>query len=102
MKKFLVCLFVCVLVISAGFTVFFLVGNQERISLSASTMYAKVGDEFTLSVNFKNKKKGTTLSVSSSDESVVTYNNGKFTAVSGGVARINVKTSTGNQNYQDA
>ena len=38
MKKFLVCLFVAVLVISAGFAIFFFVGNQEKITLSASTL----------------------------------------------------------------
>ena len=95
MKKFLVCLFVAVLVISAGFAIFFFVGNQERITLSASTLYTKVGDEFELGVNIQNRKKGTSLTVSSSNEEILAYDEGRgvFTAVSGGVARINVRTT---------
>ena len=99
MKKFLICLFVAVLVISSGFTIFFLVGNQEKISLSASVMYANKGDEFTLDIKYVNKKDGTKVNISTSDENVLVYDNGIFKAVGGGTAKINVKTS--NSKYRN-
>ena len=100
MKKFLVYLVVIVLVVSLGFTIFYFVRDNEIISISSASVYKDVGDKFALDVVHKNKKAGRSISVSSSDEDIVSgsYNSktGQYNAeaLKGGVARINVRTDS--------
>lgn len=98
MKKFIVYLLVIVVAVSLGFAVFYLVRDNEVISISSASMYKDVGDTFTIDVNHENKKSYTEISISSSDESIVSYNSSSnnFTAKSGGVARINFRTTNTN------
>lgn len=99
MKKFIVYLLVIILTVSMGFAVFYLVRDNEVISISSASMYKDVGDKFTIDINHINKKSSTELSVTSSDEDIVDgrydSKNGTYTAEakSGGVARINVRTT---------
>lgn len=99
MKKFIVYLLVIVLTVSLGFAVFYLVRDNEVISISSASIYKDVGDNFTLDVEQYNKKKQTKIEVVSSDDDIVSgsYNtkDGQYraTAHKGGVARINVKTT---------
>lgn len=99
MKKFLVYLLVIILTISIGFAIFYLVRDNEVISISNVSIYKDAGESFTLDINHRNKKSYTEISVTSSDDNIVKgeydSKNGQFkaTAVSGGVARINIRTS---------
>ena len=99
MKKFIVYLLVIVMVVSVGFAVFYLVRDNEVISISSASIYKDVGDKFTLDVDHHNKKSYTEISITSSDDEIVSgkydEENGQFnaTANKGGVARINVRTS---------
>ncbi|MBQ7351558.1 MAG: Ig-like domain-containing protein [Clostridia bacterium] len=98
MKKFIVYLLVIILTVSLGFAIFYLVRDNEIISISSASIYRDKGDSFTLDINHQNRKKSTTITVTSSDESVVSgsYNSSasQYNAVAnnGGVARINVRT----------
>ncbi|MGN0961905.1 MAG: Ig domain-containing protein, partial [Christensenellales bacterium] len=99
MKKFIVYLLVIICCVSLGFAVFYLVRDNEVISISSASIYKDVGDKFTLDINHINKKASTTISITSSDDSIVSgkydANNGEYTAEAkkGGVARINVRTT---------
>ena len=99
MKKFLVYLLVIVLTVSVGFGIFYLVRDNEVISISSASIYKDAGESFTLDIDHQNKKSYTEITVTSSDDSIVKgeydSKNGQFkaTAVSGGVARINIRTS---------
>jgi len=99
MKKFIVYLLVIILTVSLGFAIFYLVRDNEVISISSASIYKDAGDSFTLDINHTNKKSYTEITVSSSDEDVVngSYDkkNGQYkaNALKGGVARINVRTT---------
>lgn len=99
MKKFLVYLLVIILTVSLGFGIFYLVRDNEIISISSASIYKDAGESFTLDIDHQNKKSYTEITVTSSDDSIVKgeydAKNGQFkaTAVSGGVARINIRTS---------
>lgn len=99
MKKFIVYLLVIICTVSLGFAVFYLVRDNEIISISSASMYKDVGDTFTLDVNHINKKSSTSISITSSDDNIVSgkYSEEKGTytaeAKKGGVARINVRTT---------
>lgn len=99
MKKFIVYLLVIILTVSLGFAVFYLVRDNEIISISHASIYKDAGDSFTLDVNHVHKKSYTTIQVSSSNESIVssafntTTSQINAIAKTGGVARINVRTS---------
>ena len=95
MKKFIVYLLVIVLAVSLGFAVFYFVKDDEVISISASSMYVDKDETFTIDLNHNNKKVYTDISVSSSNEEIVSYNEetNEFTAHNGGIARINFKTT---------
>ncbi len=95
MKKFLVYLLVIVVAVSLGFAVFYLVRDDEVISISSASVYKDVGETFTIDVDHVNKKSYTEISISSSDDEIVSYSQvgNNFTALSGGVARINFRTS---------
>ena len=95
MKKFLIYLVSILVVVAVGFTVFFCVRDEERISISASTMYVDINDTFKIDVIIENKKSYTTVEVSSEVPSVVSYDkdSNTFTAVGGGFARLRFKTN---------
>ena len=95
MKKFLVYLLVIVVTVSLGFAIFYLVRDNEVISISTASLYQDAGDTFTIDLEHKNKKPSTSINITSSDSSVVSYNSGSnnFVANKGGVARINFRTT---------
>ena len=99
MKKFIVYLLVIILTVSLGFAVFYLVRDNEVISISSASIYKDAGESFTLDVNHVNKKRSTDVTITSSDEEIVdgSYDadDGQYraTAHKGGVARINVRTT---------
>ncbi|MBE5757991.1 MAG: hypothetical protein E7345_03580 [Clostridiales bacterium] len=98
MKKFIVYLLVIVFTVSLGFAVFFLVRNDEVITISATSMYVDKGENFNIDITHENKKSYTEINISSSNENIVSYDkdNNNFIAVGGGVARINFRTSNVN------
>lgn len=104
MKKFLAYLLVIVVTVSLGFAVFYLVNDNEVISLSTTSLYKDAGSTFELSLDMKKNNSYTTIEVMSSDEEVIEItdkdiNVGKgvakatFVAKAGGVARVNFRTN---------
>jgi len=95
MKKFVVYLMVIVMAVSLGFAVFYLVKDDEVISISSASIYTDVNKEFTIDVNHENKKSYTKINITSSNDQVVKYNeeNNSFSALSGGVARVNFRSN---------
>ena len=95
MKKFIVYLLVIILTVSLSFAVFYLVRNDEVITISTSSMYVDKGDPFTIDITDQNKKEYTDVTINISNEDVVKYDETKkeFIALSGGVSRINFKTN---------
>lgn len=95
MKKFLVYLLVIVMTVSLGFGIFYLVRDNEVISISSASIYKDVGQKFTIDVDHRNPKASTTIEITTSDASIVSYNDAsnEFKAESGGVARVNFRTS---------
>lgn len=93
---------VIVLTVSLGFAVYYLVDNNEVISISTASIYTDVDKEFSIDVKCDNRKSYTTISVSSSDSSIVSVQESAktdtytFKAVAGGVARIVFTTSNSN------
>ena len=96
MKKFLIYLVVILVAVSVGFTVFYLVRDNETISISTSNIYMRDGDKIDdLEIIYENKKSFSDYEVISSDESIASYDKekGLLTAHSGGVATITFRTS---------
>ena len=104
MKKFLVTLIVIILAVSVGFGIFYLVKDNEVISLKASTMYKNAGDSFEIGLDMKNPNSYTKVTVTSSNENVVKIVNSNikekngvaaatFKAEAGGHAKIVFKTN---------
>jgi hypothetical protein len=104
MKRFLVTLVVIILAVSVGFGVFYLVKDDEKISLKAHTVYKDAGESFELSLDMENPNSYTTIEVKSSDENVVKVIDsevekkegiakGVFAAVAGGNAKVVFKTN---------
>lgn len=98
MKKFIVYLLVIVFTVSLSFAVFYLVRNDEVITISASSMYVDKDDTFTIDITDQNKKEYSDVVISSSNENIVKYDATKknFIALSGGVSRINFRTNNVN------
>lgn len=101
MKKFLACLLIAIVSICLGFTVYHVIASSERISVKESTIYEEVGDTFSIDLEHKNKRENTEIEIISSDSEIVEYDatSGLFTAVGGGVARINFRTT--NSRYRN-
>ena len=96
MKKFLIYLVVILVAVSVGFTVFYLVRDNETISISTSNIYMRDGDKIDdLEIIYENKKSFSDYEVISSDDSIASYDKEKgiLTAHSGGVATITFRTS---------
>ena len=81
--------------VSLGFAIFYLVRDNEVISISSASIYKDVGQKFTIDVDHRNPKASTTIDITTSDANIVSYNDSskEFVAESGGVARINFRTS---------
>lgn len=96
MKKFLIYLVVILVAVSVGFTVFYLVKDNETISISTSNIYMREGDVIDdLEVIYENKKSFSDYDVFSSNEDIAKYDKdrGTLTAVSGGIATITFRTT---------
>ena len=97
MKKFVVYLLVIVLVVSLGFGIFYLVRDNEVISISSASIYKDAGESFSLDVTHTNKRSD--VKVYSSDDDIVSVRYDQdntqvlANANKGGVARINVRTT---------
>ena len=59
MKRFLVYLLVIVVTVSFGFGIFYLVRDNELISISDTSLYKDVNDNFTIKLNRQHKKNST-------------------------------------------
>ena len=81
--------------VSLGFAIFYLVRDNEVISISSASIYKDVGQKFSIDIDHRNPKKSTTIEISTSDAAIVSYSDSskEFKAESGGVARINFRTS---------
>lgn len=104
MKKFLAYLLVIVLTVSLGFAVFYLVRDNEKIALTTTTLYKDKGSTFELALDMSKNNSYTKISVSSSNENVVSIKDkeinikkgiAKATLVAneGGVVRVNFQTN---------
>lgn len=101
MKKFLAVLLTLIVTVALGFTIFYLVRDNEEIYLSTSTLYVSKGDNFDIDINFKNKKSYTTYEVIVDKSTVVRFNeeDKDFTAIGGGYTKVLYRTS--NVNYRN-
>ena len=101
MKKFLVYVVVIVTLLFLGFTVYYLAQNDETISLTMSTdesYYINKGDVFELPIKWTKPSRGTTLTVSGDNSSVLNYDKDTkmFTGVGGGFTTVTIATSNPN------
>ena len=105
MKKFLVYLLAVVLVAAMGFSVFYLVRDNETLSITNTSLYKEVGDQFSVGLNTKKLKSYTTIklnevgdldSIEKLSENL-NPSNGKveasFKATQGGTVRVNFQTN---------
>ena len=95
MKKFLIYLVVILVAVSVGFTVFYLVKDDETISITTSSIYMREGDVIDdLGIVYENRKTFSDYEVFSSNDGIATYDKekGTLTAVSGGIATITFRT----------
>lgn len=94
MKRFLVYLLVIVVTVSLGFGIFYLVRDNELISISDTSLYKDVNDNFTIKLNRQHKKNSTKVSLTQSNPDVLQHNaDGSFTAIAGGISRVNYRTN---------
>lgn len=96
MKKFLIYLVVILVAVSVGFTVFYLVRDNESISITTSSIYMREGDVIDdLEIIYENRKSFSDYEVFSSNDNIAKYDKekGTLTAVSGGIATITFRTS---------
>ena len=95
MKKFLIYLVVILVAVSVGFTVFYLVRDNETISISTSNIYMREGETIDdLEILYENKKAFSDYEVFSSNDGIAKYDKdrGTLTAVGGGIATITFRT----------
>lgn len=104
MKKFLTTIIVIIIAVSLGFGVFYLVKDNEVISLKTASLYKNVNENFSVGLDLEDPNSYTKYEVYSTNEDVVKVVSdkveiagntatGEFTAVSGGVAKIVFKTN---------
>ena len=101
MKKFLAILLSIIVVVALGFTVFYLVRDNEEIYLSTSSIYVAKGETFDIDINFVNKKSYTNYEIIIDKSNVVQYNeeSENFVALAGGYTKVLFRTS--NVNYRN-
>ena len=90
-----------IVVVALGFTIFYLVRDNEEIYLSTSSIYVSKGDDFDIDINFKNKKSYTDYEIIVGNNTVVKYNEetDNFTALDGGYSKVLFRTD--NVNYRN-
>ncbi len=104
MKKFLTTIIVIIVAVSIGFGVFYLVKDNEVISLKTASLYKNINEKFELGLDLEDPNSYTTVEVFSTNDSVVKVTNGdikikgktavgEFEAVGGGVAKVVFKTN---------
>ena len=104
MKKFLTTVLVIIVAVSLGFGVFYLVRDNEVISLKTASLYKNVNEKFELGLDLEDPNSYTKVEVYSTDEKVIEVTNkdikiigktavGEFKALQGGVAKIVFKTN---------
>lgn len=88
MKKFLIYLLIVLAAVAIGFGTYMVVENREIFTLLEASKYVTVGEEF--EINFEWERPKSDLVISSTNESVVTYNEATkmFKANGGGIAHI--------------
>lgn len=111
MKKFLIYLGAIIATVALGTTVFYLVRNNETMSISMNEVYVNTGDEFSIDFNRENGKAYTDIEIvyagGDDDMTVVKINevdteNGKtytFRAGTAGLTQITFRTS--NENFRN-
>lgn len=73
MKKFLIYLVVILVAVSVGFTVFYLVKDDETISITTSSIYMREGDVIDdLGIVYENRKTFSDYEVFSSNDGIAT------------------------------
>lgn len=104
MKKFLTTIIVIIIAVSLGFGVFYLVKDNEVISIKTASLYKNVNEKFSLGLDLQDPNSYTKVEVYSTDENVLKVTSekveidgntatGEFEAVAGGVAKIVFKTN---------
>ncbi len=105
MKKFLVYLLAIVIVAAMGFSIFYLVRDDEVLSITNTSLYKEVGDDIVVGVNVKKPKSYTKIKLNyAGDTDIVEQvsanlnpNKGdvtaKLKATGGGTVRINFQTN---------
>ncbi|MBQ4558304.1 MAG: hypothetical protein IJA61_02880 [Clostridia bacterium] len=93
MRKFWVIFFTIFVTCAISISMIAMIATRETIKISADVMYVNVGDSFNLSLEHKNAKNSTTITASSSDSSIVSFDNGLCVAKAGGTARITFTTT---------
>lgn len=100
MKKFLMYVIIVVTCLFLGFTIYYLSQNNENIYISISkeeSIYKNKGESIWLDnlITWTKPYKGTTLSISSADENVVSYdeNTKRFDCIGGGFTAITITPS---------
>lgn len=98
MKKFLLYVVVIVSLLFLGFTVYYLVKNDEKIALTINegeTIYLNEEESYSLPLKWTKPSRGTKLTVEGADGEIVKYDTDTkmFTAKNGGVANITIRTS---------
>ena len=104
MKKFLMYVIIVVTCLFLGFTIYYLSQNNENIYISISkeeSIYKNKGESLWLDnlITWTKPYKGTTLTISSADENVVSYdeNTKRFDCIGGGFTAITITPS--NENF---
>ncbi len=90
MKKFLVLLIALIVTISVTGIVIYLVRDDEYISANTTLEYVNKGEEVALNYSIINRKKSSKVEIVSSDNSILSIDNGLVKAVSGGKVTVSI------------
>ena len=105
MKKFLVYLLAIVLVAAMGFSIFYLVRDDEVLSITNTALYKEVGDDITIGVNVTKAKSYTKIKLEyAGDTDIIRHVSSnlnpskgdvtaKLKATGGGTVRVNFQTN---------
>ena len=98
MKKFLIFVMICIVVLGIGFTTIRFSVKQQTVRIDTTPIECNEGDSFTLDIEVKNKKEGTVVTATSDNENIVALSNTagseyKFEAKNGGKATITVSSN---------
>ena len=105
MKKFLVYLLAIVIVAAMGFSIFYLVRDDEVLSITNTSLYKEVGDDIVVGVNVKKPKSYTKIKLNYAGDTDIVKQvsanlnpskgevTAKLKATGGGTVRINFQTN---------